>query len=256
MGDKMNRDRRNQIVEMLNRQQTIKNAEIMEKFNISIETVRRDLAYLEERGFLERVYGGAVRKSFMNSEPEYISREKESSGEKVAIAKEAEKLIHSNDTVFFDLGTTVQLIAQNLGEDKTITAFTNSLRTAITLSEKASSVIIPGGQVRNGEYAVSGSMAERNMSQFNVDKVFIGVGGITEEGITDFIQNEAVLRTQVIKNAGKVIVVADYTKFGIRAMCNICDMEDIDILITDEKAPVDMLKNFEKNGTKVIIARK
>ena len=92
----------------------------MEKFNISIETVRRDLAYLEERGFLERVYGGAVRKSFMNSEPEYISREKESSGEKVAIAKEAEKLIHSNDTVFFDLGTTVQLIAQNLGDNKTI----------------------------------------------------------------------------------------------------------------------------------------
>ena len=110
--------------------------------------------------------------------------------------------------------------------------------------------------MRNGEYAVSGSMAERNMSRFNVDKVFIGVGGITEEGITDFIQNEAALRTQVIKNAGKVIVVADYTKFGIRAMCNICDMEDIDILITDEKAPVDMLKNFEKNGTKVIIARK
>ena len=250
----MNADRRNQIIVMLGRQNTVSNAELMEKFNISIETVRRDLAHLEKQGFLERVYGGATRKNFINSEPSYANRQQECSAEKRAIAEQAEKFINPDDTVFFDLGTTVQEVAKKLPEAKRITAFTNSLRTAITLSEKGCKVIVPGGQLRNGEFAVSGSVAEDTMNIFNVDKIIVGVGGITKDGITDFIVDEATLRSKVIKNAGKVIVVADYTKFGIRAMCNVCPLKDIDILITDEKAPKDMLKLFEKRGVKVIIA--
>ena len=78
----MNRDRRNQIVEMLNQQQTVKNSELMERFGISIETVRRDLAFLEERGLLERIYGGAVKKTYRSTEPMYSSREKENEPEK------------------------------------------------------------------------------------------------------------------------------------------------------------------------------
>lgn len=252
----MNIERRNQIVQMLDAQNTVSNAELMEKFNISIETVRRDLAYLEKRGLLERVYGGAARKSFISSEPAYENRREECLAEKLAISTEAEKIIFPDDTVFFDLGTTVSEIAKRLDETKKITAFTNSLRTAITLSEKGCRVIIPGGELRNGEFAVSGSVAEENMTNFNVDKVFIGVGGITKDGITDFIVSEARLRKKIIKNAGKVIVVADHTKFGIRAMCNVCRIKDIDILITDEKAPVDILKSYEKQGINVIIAQK
>lgn len=250
----MNHDRRNEIVEMLNKKPTIKNEEIMSRFNVSIETVRRDLAYLEKHGFLERVYGGAVRKRFMNAEPEYTNREKESPAEKIAIAQAAQDVIEPNDTIFFDLGTTVQAIARNIDSSKNIFSFTNSLRTAITLSEKGFNVVIPGGKIRNGEYAVSGGMAENDMKSFNFDKAFIGVGGITEKGITDFIAEEAILRAQIIKNANEVIVVADFSKFGIRAMCNICDIEDIDVLITDEKAPKDTLRQFEKQGVKVIIA--
>ena len=251
----MNHDRRNEIVEILNKQPTIKNEEIIERFNVSIETVRRDLAYLEKHGYLERVYGGAVRKRFINSEPEYSNREKESTKEKIAIAIEAEKLINPNDTVFFDLGTTVEMIARNINETKNISSFTNSLRTAITLSEKGFDVVIPGGKLRNGEYAVSGSMAENDMKCFNFDKAFIGIGGITENGVTDFITDEARLRTQIIKNANEVIAVADYTKFRIRAMCNVCSLDDIDVLITDANAPTDMLKHFEKLGIKVIITK-
>lgn len=251
----MNQDRRNEIVEMLNKKPTIKNEEIMARFNVSIETVRRDLAYLEKHGFLERVYGGAVRKRFMNSEPLYANREKESPIEKIAIAEAAQNLIEPNDTIFFDLGTTVQAIARNIDSSKNVFSFTNSLRTAITLSEKGFEVIIPGGKIRSGEYAVSGGMAENDMKIFNFDKAFIGVGGIDENGITDFITDEAILRTQIIKNTEVVIAVADFSKFGIRAMCNICDIKDIDILITDEQAPKDILKQFERKGVKVIIAK-
>lgn len=232
----------------------VTNAELMQAFGISIETVRRDLAYLEERGLLERVYGGAVKKRFMSIEPNYANREKNNNAEKIAIARVAEKFVSPNDTVFFDLGTTVLLIANGVTTEK-VNAFTNSLRTAIALSERGANVTIPGGQLRGGEFAVSGSISEENMQRFNVDKAFIGVGGITENGITDFIEKEASLRRQVIKNAGKVIAVADYSKFGVRAMCNVCNAEEIDVLITDEKAPQRILKELEKKGVQVFVAK-
>jgi DeoR family transcriptional regulator of aga operon/DeoR family fructose operon transcriptional repressor len=225
----------------------------MEKFNVSIETVRRDLAFLEQRGYCERVYGGAVKKQFLNVEPKYASREKENSTEKQKIAKEAEKYISSNDTVFFDLGTTVRLVATNLADNKNITAFTNALRTAITLSDKGAKVIVPSGELRGGEYALSGIYSEEVMKNFNIDKAIIGVGGITESGLTDFIMDEARFRTQVIKNANKVIALADYSKFGVRAICKVCDLKDIDVLITDKKAPTEILKAIEKKGVQVII---
>lgn len=249
----MNQNRRNQIVEILNSNGTISNGEIMEIFNVSIETVRRDLAFLEQRGYCERVYGGAVKKQFLNVEPKYASREKENSTEKQKIAKEAEKYISSNDTVFFDLGTTVSLVATNLADNKNITAFTNALRTAITLSDKGAKVIVPSGELRGGEYSLSGIYSEEVMKNFNIDKAIIGVGGITESGLTDFIMEEARFRTQVIKNANKVIALADYSKFGVRAICKVCDLKDIDVLITDEKAPAEILKAIEKKGVQVII---
>lgn len=250
----MNQSRRNKIVELLDKQGALSNAEIMQTFDISIETVRRDLAYLEECGLLERVYGGAVKKHFMSVEPNYVNREKENEAEKLAIARAATKFIQPNDTVFFDLGTTVLSVARHAALNE-VNAFTNSLRTAMFLSERGAKVTLPGGQLRGGEFAVSGSVSEETMGRFNIDKALIGVGGITEEGVTDFIESEASLRRQIIKNARKVIAVADYSKFGIRAMCNVCKIEQIDVLITDNKAPQRPLKEFEKRGVQVIIAK-
>ena len=250
----MNHERRNKIAKMLESNPTVTNSEIMERFGVSIETVRRDLSALEKRGVLERVYGGAVKKNFINTEPGYDGREKSNTKEKQAIALAAKKFINVNDTVFFDIGTTVWMIAKNIDESKKITGFTNSLRTAVALAERDFKVFIPGGSLRKGELAVSGSIAEQNMRCFNIDKAFIGVGGISEEGITDFIESEASFRKQIIKNARTVIAVADHSKFSIRAMCNICGAEEIDILITDKKAPGNILKALERNGTKIVIA--
>ena len=249
----MNQERRNLIIDILKSRGTITNEEIIKRFNISVETVRRDLSYLEGQGLLERVYGGAILKRHSASEPEYKKRELENSEEKNAIAKNAESLIKSEEAIFFDLGTTVQMIAEKLDTKKKIHAFTNSLRTAISLSEKDCDVFIPGGFLRKGEFSVSGNITEENMKNFNIDKAFIGVGGITEEGITDFITAEASLRTQIIKNSKTVIAVADYSKFGIRSMCNICGIKDIDILITDSKAPKKTIDFIKKQGVHVII---
>jgi DeoR/GlpR family transcriptional regulator of sugar metabolism len=249
----MNQSRRKKIVELLETQGAITNGELMETFSISIETVRRDLAYLEKCGLLERVYGGAVKRKFMRVEPNYVNRESENGAEKRAIATQAVALIEENESVFFDIGTTVLAVAEAIDGTKPVRAFTNALRTAITLCERGATVTLTGGDLRKGEYSVSGGIAEEVMRRFNVDKAIIGVAGIDENGVTDFIAQEAFLRRQVIENARQVIVVADYSKFGVRATCNVCAVEDIDILITDNKAPKEIIKKLQKKGITVLV---
>ncbi len=251
----MNQKRRNQIADMIEEQQAITNKEIIERFNISIETVRRDLAYLESQGVLTRVYGGAVKKEVVRTETLYSGREQENSEEKHLIAEAAEAFIEPNDIVFFDLGTTVELVAQKLKKSKNIHAFTNAIRTAVTLSEKCAEVILSGGRVRPGELSLSGTLAENSLSKFNINIAIIGAAGITENGVSDFITEEAGIRSQIIQNANKVIVLADFAKFGINAICRVCSLEDIDVIITDAKAPKSFLKKLEKKGIRVVVAK-
>ena len=251
----MNQKRRSQITQMLEQQQAITNNELMECFGISIETVRRDLAYLEKQGVLTRVYGGAVKKEAVRTEPLYTNRQQKNNEEKQKIAEAAQELIEPDDIVFFDLGTTVEAVAKRLDTTKNIHAFTNAIRTAVTLSEKCAGVILTGGRIRRGELSLSGTLAENNISNFNIDKAVIGAAGITDEGISDFIADEAGLRSRIIDNADKVIVLADYSKFGVRAMCRVSHLEEIDVLITDDKAPKDFLRKIEKMGIRVIVAK-
>lgn len=247
--------RRTEITKMLRENQELTNQELMEHFNISIETVRRDLAYLEEQGVLTRVYGGAIWKESAKTEPIYTSREQKNNKEKEKISDEAQTFIEKNDIIFFDLGTTVESVARKLNEEKKIHAFTNSLRAAVVLSKKCSDVILTGGRIRAGEFSLSGTVAEDNISKFNIQKAIIGVGGIDGDGISDFIVDEAGLRNKVIKNAKKVIVLADHTKFSVRAMCHVCPIEDIDVLITDDKAPRDVINIIRKKGVQVVIVK-
>ena len=252
----MKLDRRNQIIDMINAQHTVKNTELMERFGISIETVRRDLEYLEQQGYLRRVYGGAVANVSLGSEPEYASRAQFLSKEKSAIAAAAAALISPKDSVYLGVGTTVQAMAQHMKQLSAVTVFTNALRTAVELSENPGcNVVLPGGQLRAKELTLSGFPAEDNFNHFNVDKAFIGIGGITESGVTDFHIGEAQLHRQMIENARQAIVLTDSSKLGVRAMNNICNLSQIDIVITDANAPKQILKELEQAGIRVIIAK-
>lgn len=252
----MKLDRRNQIIDMVTQNRTVKNAELMEKFDISIETVRRDLDYLEQQGYLRRVYGGAVANASLNSEPEYASRAKVLYKEKAAIAAEAAKLIDNDDSIYMGVGTTVQAMSQYLKGKGNLTVFTNAIRTAVEVSElPGCTVILPGGQLRPKELTLSGHPAEENFFHFNVDKAFIGIGGITESGVTDFHLGEAHLHRQLIQNARQSIVLADSGKLGLRAVVNVCGVEKVDMVITDDKASRQIVRALEQAGVRVIIAK-
>jgi len=249
-------ERRSQIVDLIRRQRTVNNAELMEMFGISIETVRRDLKYLEEQGVLRQVYGGAVANVSLSSEPEYASRSQANFQQKDAIAREAAKLIQPGDAVYLGVGTTVQAMAQYLKNIGSLTVFTNALRTAVELSDiPGCTVIVTGGQLRGKELTLSSFPAEENLANFNVDKAFIGIGGITEEGVTDFHIGEAQLHRKMAMNARQTIVLADSTKLGVRAMNNVCDLSLVHMVITDWDSPKTLVKSLEKAGPHVIVAK-
>lgn len=251
----MKSDRQNQIINLITREGMVKNPQLMEMFDISIETVRRDLEFLEKQGYLRRVYGGAVANASLRSEPEYASRSKTRFSEKTAIAKAAVELIAPEDTLYLGVGTTVQAMVQYMKGMGEITVFTNALRTAVELSEiPGCSVILPGGQLRNKELTLSGFPAEENLEHFNVDKAFVGIGGINENGISDFHIGEASLHRRLIKNARQAIALADSSKLGVRAMNNVCGLKDIHIVITDSGISREWKKMLEDAGVQVIIA--
>lgn len=248
--------RRNEIIDLISEQRTIKNSELMERFDISIETVRRDLEYLEQQGYLRRVYGGAVATASLSSEQEYAVRTQLRSKEKCAIAAEAAKLIEPEDSIYLGVGTTVQAMAPHVKNMGSITVFTNALRTAVELSDSAScSVILPGGQLRAKDLTLSGFPAEENFAHFNVDKAFIGIGGLTESAATDFHIGEARIHRQLIRNARQSIILADSAKLGLRAVVNVCPLSDVDIVVTDSNAPRPIVKALEQAGVRVIIAK-
>ncbi len=251
----MKLDRRNQIIDLITRQRTVKNSELMERFNISIETVRRDLEYLEQQGYLRRVYGGAVLNQSLSGEPEYASRAKVQSIQKAAIAAEAAKLVQNGDSIYMGVGTTVQTMARYLKNTDNLTVFTNAIRTAVELSDFHNcSVILSGGKLRPKELTLSGFPAEENMDNFNVDKAFIGIGGITDSAITDFHIDEAQIHRQLIRNARLSVVLADSSKLGIRGIVNLCKPEAVDIIITDSGADPQIVKELEQSGIQVLIA--
>ena len=249
-------ERRGQITELIKRRKTVTNAELMELFGVSIETVRRDLDYLEQQGVLRKVYGGAAVNISLNSEPEYASRSRTNYEEKKAIAQEAAKLICPGDTVFLGVGTTVQAMVQYMKNIGQLTVFTIALRTAVELMEIPDcTVILPGGQLRTKELTLSGFPAEENLLNFNVDKAFIGIGGITEDGITDFHIGEARLHRQMALNARQSVALADSTKLGVRTMNNVCTLDQIDLVITDSNARNQSVKALQNAGVKVIVAK-
>ncbi len=246
------------IMELLYTNKIINNTEIIDKFSISPETVRRDLKYLENKGLLKRVYGGAVLKSPMGIEPEFSRREVLNLEEKRAIAQKASSYIEDGDTIIIDLGTTPLEVAKAIENKNNLKILTNSINVALeTLKNDKNTVYMLGGHLRKGENATSGFLCEENLNHFRVDKAIIGAAGITlESGITDFFDKEAQVRKKMIESANNVIVVADYSKFGITAFCKVCDLSHINMIITDWKTPKTTLNQYKNNNINIIVAEK
>lgn len=251
-------ERHDRIIKLINTNRMVKVTELMKEFGVSIETVRRDLEFLEEKGYLKRVYGGAIPNSPKGIEPEYSSREVSNLAEKTAIAEKVLELVEDRDTIAIDLGTTTLEVAKKLLAKKGLTILTNSMPIATELiANESFKIYMLGGQLRNREFATSGLLTVEFLSHFRVDKAIIGAGGITlKNGITDYHFEEASVRKKMIDIAEKVITVADYSKFGISAFTQVCELNEVDVIVTDWNVSQKTLQELRTEKTQVIVVPK
>ena len=251
-------DRREQILTLLKKDGSVKVVDLVKRFGVSIETIRRDLEALEMEGFLRRVYGGAVRESRRSEETLLQERMVQNAAEKERIGKAAAAFVQDGDVIGIDVGTTTLEMARALlTRDLRIIVITNSIQIAATLSASEKiEVILIGGRVRHGELSVGGHMlTEANMRLFQTDKLFLGVGGITDKfGITDFREEETAFRRIGIERTKEVYALADHSKFGVTAMYHVCDADRIHTVVTDAGTGRDMISALRMKGAQVVIA--
>lgn len=234
--------RRQKIVKLIRSSGYLSSADIAQKFGVSEETTRRDLAYLDQEGQVRRIRGGAVDPTPIDStEPSRSQREILRIEAKREIAATLHPLINEGETIFFDVGTTVELAAQTLVGNFRGRAITTSLQVGMILSHSTDiEVVMIGGRVRPHEFTVHGSDALDTIAGYSADAAIIGCGGLTaHEGITDFTPGDIPLKRAMIKQSQRSYVLADSTKIGRVAVRHVCPLDTVDAIITDASIDKD-----------------
>jgi len=248
-------ERYNKILRMMSKSNVIKIEEIIEEFNISVETARRDLTYLEKEGLIKKVYGGAVLVNPFAVEPLSSDRLAANLLNKELIGKKCSEFISDGDSVLLEVGTTTLQVAKALKGKKNLTIITNSVYIINELMDTDFTIYVLGGKIRHEEKSISGAESLFELDHFHVSKAIIGAGAVTaENGISDYNIEEAIVRKKIITRAKQVILVADSTKFGHDALISVCPISSIQTIITDKGLDNNSLIKFNEMGTHLIFA--
>lgn len=251
--------RRNLIVQKLNEFGEVFVDALSKEYEVSEVTIRNDLDQLEKKRVLIRARGGAMKIEEgigVGVDFGLTQKDKLNLKEKAAIGKKAASLINNDDIILIDGGTTTAEMAKNLMGINNLVAITNALNIAHTLCKNQSiNLIIPGGNIRHNAQSLVGPIAEKSLSKFHVDKVFLGVDGISiGKGLYTPNVEEAHLNEQMIEIANKVIVLADSSKFNRQSFAYICPIEKVHTIVTDKKIDVEVKSQLEDKGIEVIMA--
>ncbi len=202
-----------------------------------MQTIRKDLHYLSERGIAQRAYGGAILADSVNltNEPALDAKRVVNTDEKVRIGRAAAAMVAPGDSIVLDSGTTALQIALHLPDIDDITVVTNDFDILSALAQRHHlKVMMLGGALRRKNMAFYGAQTMSALDDLHVDKLFLGVDGFdVERGITTHFEQEAMLNRKMVEAARRVIVVTDRSKFGQTCLHRIISLAEIDELVTD-----------------------
>lgn len=248
-------ERYGKILEILSNEKTVKSSYLIQLLNVSTETVRRDLESLEKNGLIKRVHGGAVLNNGSSLIPSFSTRNDMKNEEKDLLAKNAIPFISNGNSIALDNGTTTLHLATLIkGNYKDLTVITNSLLIANMLYEDPHiNVILLGGIIDSKSHCMTGPLTEKNIELFHIDKAFISVTGISlNNGATDFEFNSIGIQKKLISRSNKIYLLADSSKFNTSSLLKICDLEDVDSIITDPNLSDAVYKEYSDAGIHVI----
>lgn len=231
--------------------------ELCERFSVSPATIRNDLRELADYGMLERTHGGAMIKSSVNFELNNTEKKTVGIRQKKAIARQALKFIKDGTAIALDAGTTCLELAKLLGSYQNLTVVTYDLDIAVYLHNSTRvNVIIAGGQIRQGFNYTIGEMAISRLKDLNVDVAFVAANGVhSERGLSTPGFETSSIKRVLMKNAKEVVVVAESSKINFVSFVKFGEIEDTNVLITDEKADKEFVESVRGKGVQVELAR-
>lgn len=248
-------ERKREILAILQREKSVLVSELSQKYDVTEETIRRDLDKLEKEGYVKKTYGGAILKQKINEDIPFKVREKTNISQKQKIAKTVVSMIEDGESIMLDSSSTSFMIARSLKHFHDLTVITNSVEILIELSRnKNIKIISTGGLLRESAFSLGGSDATHFLSKFNVDKTILSCKGINmQKGITESNEVEAEMKSTMRECAKQTIWAIDSSKFDKISFITFNQFREGDIVVT-ETNPSDEWRNYlEEKNVKLFI---
>ena len=255
-GDVFARERQAHIARTVEEHGRARVSDLAALFGVSSVTIRKDLLALETDGRVIRTHGGAIVPDRSRPELSFDIRERLQQDEKSRIGAAAAALVQDGDSIVMDASTTALAVARRLiarGGWSQITVITNGLRIASELAGSSGiTVLMLGGRVRWEALSVVGPLGDGLFSRINVQKAIIGAAGFTiEAGLSDATDEEAQIKRSMVAAAREVIAIVDNTKWERTAFATFCPTDQIDLVLTDDRAPAPMVAALRERGIDV-----
>lgn len=255
MGKMFAEERRNVILNKLQKEKRLTVKELASSLDVSEATLRMDFNYMENKGLLTRTHGGAVLNENIPPKNNFTERAMKNIDSKISIADKAINLIQYKNSILLDASTTALELARKLKQtDLKITVVTSGLTTAIELKENPNiNVIVLGGLARMGSMALEGTIGSNILNSINIDIMFSSASGFTiEEGLTDFNVYEVELKKQMVAKSDRLVALIDNTKLGTSSIATFAPVEQIDTLITDVKPSNEFIEALASKNIELI----
>ncbi|SFQ58483.1 DeoR family transcriptional regulator, glycerol-3-phosphate regulon repressor [Roseivivax halotolerans] len=243
-----------EILEIARREGKVTVEGLAEHFGVTLQTIRRDLSDLADLGRLERVHGGAVLPSGTTNIG-YEDRRSINAEGKAAIARACTSEIPNDCSIFLNIGTSTEAVAEKLLAHRNILAVTNNLNVAVTLARNPEcEVVVTAGALRRADGGLTGDLTERTIRQFKFDIAVIGCSAIDEEGdILDFDMHEVGVTRTIIEQSRRVFLVADHTKFRRKAPVRVASVSDLAALYTDTDPDQQIVRRCHDENVRLVV---
>lgn len=249
-------ERRSRILSLLYQQKRVLAKELAEMFQISVDSIRRDLTIMEEQGLLQKTHGGAIPVAKVRQAPlPPEKRYSDGTPQGNAIAKLAASYIRENDTIFIGSGSISYLLIKHLPERMPLTVVTNSMWVADALREREwIDTYLIGGLVKTSGN-ITDALANEFIRQFKFDIGFVSGKGVSDEGVFAATPEVAAFMQVVFKVSRRLIGLASHASIGNDGFAKAGSIEDLDLLITDEEAEAETIERIKLLDVNVIVAK-
>ncbi|WP_095587249.1 DeoR/GlpR family DNA-binding transcription regulator [Actibacterium ureilyticum] len=247
--------RQEKILSLLRSEGRVETEDLALRFDVTSQTIRRDLGELCDRGLAVRTHGGAKRIASVANR-EYHERQQLRATQKEAMASLAASLIPDNCSITLNIGTTTEQVARALVGHKGLVVLSNNINIINTLiGTPLRELILVGGAVRTTDGAIVGQDAVEFISRYKVDFAVIGASALDPDGaVLDFDAREVSVARAILRNARTKILVCDISKFERTAPVRICEIGDLDYMITDREPPAPFRDAARHGDTEILVA--